>query len=1539
MKKINLSKKILLFLIALVGYMGMKAQTCGSAITLTANTGFTAVDSTNLNLTYYKFTATNTEHGIKFFIKNSNSVKAKCQFKCYTNNCGSLPTSEITSIVSTLGDTFYVDLPSVSTGTVYLIELRNFTPSYLVNRISITNTRYSSRTTNALTCAPSCTTTNACNMVCNGSFECQSLPPFPSISGIYYGYANNWNSPTDGTADLFSTSFPFTGWAQSPCNVFGNQSPQNGNSYAGIIWGESPTDDYTEYLQTQLTNTLTGGVPYTCSMWVRAGDINQAQFGNSQLGIYLTSGPLSISNYTTISLTPNAIETNTTTLNSNIVWKKVVLTFTASGGEDHLIIGRPNGSPMIAISQSTFDCSNFSTAPTTSYVTNFSYLYIDNVSLVPTLTVSANANFPITCSGGQVNLTATSNNGSTTFTWMPGNLTGSSVNVTPTVTTTYTLLGSVSGCSATSTASTTITITVTPQVITTSPSVTICPTFSTVLSASASVAPANFTWMPGSLIGASVAVTPTTTTIYTVTGTAANGCTSTKTVQVTVIIPPGSFSVSASHSLICTNQGQSNSTLTASGTAGLSYTWNPGALNGAVQTVTPSATTIYTATALSGGCIITNTLAVAVQSACCTSTNPNFNGIAFPTTTLVGLTYGTPLVFQNDVTIPTGISVTLSNSEFLFAPNVKLIVSPGSTLQLRGSHLYACGASMWQGIVVQDGGAVNTIVSGGSGNHILIEDAITAVDISNHITSTLTTIASFVTTTFNKNYIAVKVDNYQRNFASNPVYMKECVFSSRQFTFTPTSWPTTSTVSPGLRSATNPTTGLAAPYTLQSAGVVYLKPPYANQTSRIGVQVINSGITSGSNYYGVDLGGVSTSASDFNLFDNLMWGIDATNSNISSINNVFQNAQRIYFCPRCYYDGGTAIRSTINTNLNARVNMTAVGTNSTSYSLGNRFWDCYRAVEANNVYRLNCNYATFRSTQTTASATNPLLTWGSYGITNATNRFEHDIRYNNFNNINNPIAITVAPGTYTYGASTYSGILANNILIDYNYFGAQLTNGTAIGSAFLNNAVYLGSSSSAGWHNIAGLGLRVANNEINRAWRGVYVDAFAYASIVQTNTITLLNDATLNATQRGISANANASAATTIANNKLTGVNITNTLVTLVYVGASPVSGVTCNSLSTSYIGFDFNSSSSGSTWKGNDMTNHARGMVLSNNGIIGTQGAAGAPSDNRWWGSYTGSNYGTYVDASSDAINSKLWVKNSGVFAPQNPSGFFFFQTYAVSTNTPNTTGTYNCGSPPPPQMMMMPPSTGSSNMVSSSGNVSAEELYIAENTTYRYLDANPTVKNSNSTYVNFYNAKANTTIDKFKQVEANLYSGQIAQAQSINNTISITNGVEGNYKSYYNLYAKYKNGNFASADSATLINLAKLCPGIEGSIVYQARALYNLIYKTVKVYTEDCNSALSNGSRLKIDASTSETIKNNWNVELFPNPTKGNFTLVSKEESEVLTVTIMDIAGKLIYKNTVNTSNFIANLELNTKAGVYLITIKNNTNESITKKLVITD
>ena len=70
------------------------------------------------------------------------------------------------------------------------------------------------------------------------------------------------------------------------------------------------------------------------------------------------------------------------------------------------------------------------------------------------LTVGVSATSSTVCSGSATTLTAT---GATTYSWMPGSLTGASVSVSPTTTTTYTVtVVDALGCSATDTALITI---------------------------------------------------------------------------------------------------------------------------------------------------------------------------------------------------------------------------------------------------------------------------------------------------------------------------------------------------------------------------------------------------------------------------------------------------------------------------------------------------------------------------------------------------------------------------------------------------------------------------------------------------------------------------------------------------------------------------------------------------------------------------------------------------------------------------------------------------------------------------------------------------------------------------------------------------------------------------------------------------------------------------------------------------------------------------------------------------------------------------
>ncbi len=111
-----------------------------------------------------------------------------------------------------------------------------------------------------------------------------------------------------------------------------------------------------------------------------------------------------------------------------------------------------------------------------------------------------------------------------------------------------------------------------------------------------------YTWSTG-VTTASVGVSPTVTTIYTLMGSSTPGCTSSKTVAVTVTLTPV---VAVSNVTTCPS---TSSTLTASGAS--TYSWNTGALTPAIV-VSPAATTSYTVTGNNGICANTKTVTVTI---------------------------------------------------------------------------------------------------------------------------------------------------------------------------------------------------------------------------------------------------------------------------------------------------------------------------------------------------------------------------------------------------------------------------------------------------------------------------------------------------------------------------------------------------------------------------------------------------------------------------------------------------------------------------------------------------------------------------------------------------------------------------------------------------------------------------------------------------------------------------------------------------------------------------------------------------------------
>lgn len=217
----------------------------------------------------------------------------------------------------------------------------------------------------------------------------------------------------------------------------------------------------------------------------------------------------------------------------------------------------------------------------TGYSLNCSATATVLVNVLPVPVVNAVSTVSAICLGFNNVLTASGNGQS--YTWSPGGTISPSISVSPTTTINYSVTASgASGC----TASAVVPVIVdTPTLITGPNGIGVCP--GSTLSIFANGA-STYTWSPINLQGASVVISPTVTSTYTVTGSSANGCTATAT-RLVYVLPEATVVVSASANSICLG-----SAVTMSVSGGVSYTWLPSGASQSVQSVTPQGTMVYT---------------------------------------------------------------------------------------------------------------------------------------------------------------------------------------------------------------------------------------------------------------------------------------------------------------------------------------------------------------------------------------------------------------------------------------------------------------------------------------------------------------------------------------------------------------------------------------------------------------------------------------------------------------------------------------------------------------------------------------------------------------------------------------------------------------------------------------------------------------------------------------------------------------------------------------------------------------------------------
>jgi len=252
-----------------------------------------------------------------------------------------------------------------------------------------------------------------------------------------------------------------------------------------------------------------------------------------------------------------------------------------------------NGDQVYVVMTSSFDCAIGS--PATSATVS---IVVNPIPAAPLVSASGPVIF---CSGGSVTLTSNYTGGNL---WSTGETTDA---IVITQSGTYTVTQTQLGCTSAASTEVTVLVNTASASIAASGPTTFCNGGSVTLTATAIPAATTYMWTPGNETTASITVT--TSGIYSVTTTDANGCTATDNVKVVVNDLP-SVTISGNNT-VCTGTTE---VLTANAIAGsgtiISYQWKKGAENVGTNSATYNATVAGTYTV-----VVVNSNSCTIESA------------------------------------------------------------------------------------------------------------------------------------------------------------------------------------------------------------------------------------------------------------------------------------------------------------------------------------------------------------------------------------------------------------------------------------------------------------------------------------------------------------------------------------------------------------------------------------------------------------------------------------------------------------------------------------------------------------------------------------------------------------------------------------------------------------------------------------------------------------------------------------------------------------------------------------------------------------
>ena len=140
----------------------------------------------------------------------------------------------------------------------------------------------------------------------------------------------------------------------------------------------------------------------------------------------------------------------------------------------------------------------------------------------------------------------------------------------------------------------------------------------------------------------------------------------------------------------------------------------------------------------------------------------------------------------------------------------------------------------------------------------------------------------------------------------------------------------------------------------------------------------------------------------------------------------------------------------------------------------------------------------------------------------------------------------------------------------------------------------------------------------------------------------------------------------------------------------------------------------------------------------------------------------------------------------------------------------------------------------------------------------------------------------------------------------------------------------------SIDLKAIAEKCPFSDGSVIYQARALYNRIFDVKEEFVDICDEGVGAKSMMMED----ESEVNSNEILLYPNPTEEDVNIKTVNfDVEMIDVEVYDASGKIVFENrSIDMISGVGHFKLNITNGIYFVKIfLGNSDEFVTEKLFI--